>query len=94
MQTRKLGQSGLSVSVVGIGCNNFGRRIHDVAEGPPVLGAGHELQDVHEQARALAQKLQEVLNSQAHRWFLNKMDPQETRRREKARQEFLKRYQK
>lgn len=27
MQLRKLGNSGLSVSVVGLGCNNFGRRI-------------------------------------------------------------------
>src|SRR5580698_5285122 len=27
MRTRRLGKSGLSVSVVGLGCNNFGRRI-------------------------------------------------------------------
>ena len=27
MRYRRLGDSGLAVSVVGIGCNNFGRRI-------------------------------------------------------------------
>ncbi|MGH6741281.1 MAG: aldo/keto reductase [Bradyrhizobium sp.] len=31
MQTRKLGSSGIEVSVVGLGCNNFGRRLHDTA---------------------------------------------------------------
>ena len=31
MEKRKLGKSNIEVSVVGIGCNNFGRRIHDVA---------------------------------------------------------------
>ncbi len=37
MQQRSLGQSGLKVSVVGIGCNNFGRRIHDVAQARAVI---------------------------------------------------------
>jgi aryl-alcohol dehydrogenase-like predicted oxidoreductase len=31
VEQRTLGQSDIKVSVVGVGCNNFGRRIHDVA---------------------------------------------------------------
>lgn len=31
MLTRNLGRSGLRVSLVGLGCNNFGGRIDDVA---------------------------------------------------------------
>src|SRR6185437_16570067 len=31
METRKLGTSDITVSAVGLGCNNFGRRVHDVA---------------------------------------------------------------
>ncbi len=31
MEQRTLGKSGLKVSAVGLGCNNFGRRIHDIA---------------------------------------------------------------
>jgi len=31
MRTRQLGNSGLSVSVVGLGCNNFGARMEDAA---------------------------------------------------------------
>ena len=34
---RKLGTSGIEVSVVGVGCNNFGRRIHDVAGARAVV---------------------------------------------------------
>jgi aryl-alcohol dehydrogenase-like predicted oxidoreductase len=34
---RKLGSSGVEVSVVGLGCNNFGRRIHDIAVARAVL---------------------------------------------------------
>lgn len=45
-------------------------------------------------AGALELKINEVLNSANHRWFLNKMDPAEEARREKARQEFRKRYDK
>jgi aryl-alcohol dehydrogenase-like predicted oxidoreductase len=37
MQKRKLGKSGIEVSVVGLGCNNFGRRIHDVAAARAVV---------------------------------------------------------
>ena len=31
LPTRRLGDSGLEVSVVGLGCNNFGGRIDEVA---------------------------------------------------------------
>jgi aryl-alcohol dehydrogenase-like predicted oxidoreductase len=31
VEQRALGQSGVKVSAVGLGCNNFGRRVHDVA---------------------------------------------------------------
>src|SRR6185503_17245002 len=34
---RKLGSSGIEVSVVGVGCNNFGRRIHDIAAARAVV---------------------------------------------------------
>jgi aryl-alcohol dehydrogenase-like predicted oxidoreductase len=37
MEKRKLGPSSLEVSVVGLGCNNFGRRIHDVAVARAVV---------------------------------------------------------
>jgi aryl-alcohol dehydrogenase-like predicted oxidoreductase len=37
METRKLGGSNIEVSVVGVGCNNFGRRIHDVAGARAVV---------------------------------------------------------
>jgi aryl-alcohol dehydrogenase-like predicted oxidoreductase len=37
VEKRRLGQSTLEVSVVGLGCNNFGRRIHDVAVARAVV---------------------------------------------------------
>ncbi len=37
MQKRKLGTSDIEVSVVGVGCNNFGRRIHDVEAARAVV---------------------------------------------------------
>ena len=37
MQKRKLGTSDIEVSVVGVGCNNFGRRIHDIAQARAVV---------------------------------------------------------
>lgn len=43
-------------------------------------------------AKALSDKLDEVLNSGNHRWFLNKMDPTEKQRREQQMEEFKKRY--
>jgi aryl-alcohol dehydrogenase-like predicted oxidoreductase len=37
VEKRKLGQSGIEVSTVGLGCNNFGRRIHDIAVARAVV---------------------------------------------------------
>ena len=37
MDKRKLGSSNIEVSVVGVGCNNFGRRINDVAQARAVV---------------------------------------------------------
>ena len=39
MRYRRLGRSGLAVSVVGIGCNNFGRRMDDKSAGEVVRTA-------------------------------------------------------
>ena len=43
MQKRRLGTSGIEVSVVGVGCNNFGRRIHDVAGARAVVDRAIDL---------------------------------------------------
>ncbi len=43
MEKRKLGKSGIEVSVVGVGCNNFGRRIHDVAGARAVVDRAIDL---------------------------------------------------
>jgi hypothetical protein len=43
-------------------------------------------------ADALANKLDEVLGSANHRWYLNKMDPQEQQERERRQREFQQRY--
>ena len=43
MEKRKLGLSGIEVSVVGLGCNNFGRRIHDVAGARAVVDRAIDL---------------------------------------------------
>jgi hypothetical protein len=45
-------------------------------------------------AHALEAKLQEVLNSDDHKWFLGKMDPEEAARRKQAAEEFKARYNK
>jgi aryl-alcohol dehydrogenase-like predicted oxidoreductase len=37
MKKRRLGQSDIEVSVVGVGCNNFGRRIQDIAQARAVI---------------------------------------------------------
>jgi aryl-alcohol dehydrogenase-like predicted oxidoreductase len=37
MEKRTLGQTGIEVSAVGLGCNNFGRRIHDVERARAVV---------------------------------------------------------
>ena len=39
MEFKSLGGSGIEVSVVGIGCNNFGRRINDAESRAVVLDA-------------------------------------------------------
>jgi hypothetical protein len=43
-------------------------------------------------AKALAQKLDEVLNHPNHRWYLNKMEPAEVQERERRQAEFNQRY--
>lgn len=43
MKKRKLGQSNIEVSVVGVGCNNFGRRIHDVEAARAVVDRAIDL---------------------------------------------------
>jgi aryl-alcohol dehydrogenase-like predicted oxidoreductase len=43
MEKRKLGLSNIEVSVVGLGCNNFGRRIHDVAGARAVVDRAIDL---------------------------------------------------
>jgi hydroxylamine dehydrogenase len=45
-------------------------------------------------ADALAKKLDEVLNGENHRWYINKMDPAEKDRRRQQTEEFQKRYAK
>ena len=47
-----------------------------------------------EGAKKLEAKIEEVMNSRDHQWAIDKMDPQEKARRDKARDEFLKRYKK
>ena len=44
-------------------------------------------------AAALEKKLDEVLNSTDHRWYLNKMPPEEVAARKKATEDFKKRYE-
>jgi aryl-alcohol dehydrogenase-like predicted oxidoreductase len=43
LEYRKLGSSGLNVSAVGLGTNNFGARITDHAESSRVIHVGTEL---------------------------------------------------
>ncbi len=45
------------------------------------------------QAHALRDKINEVLQSDDHKWYINKMDPEEEARRKKTQEEFKKRYQ-
>jgi len=45
-------------------------------------------------AETLGKKLDEVLNSPNHQWYLNRMDPVEKERREQQREEFRRRYSK
>ncbi len=43
-------------------------------------------------AQALKTRLEEVLNTKNHRWYINKMDPEEKARRAQAAKEFQERY--
>jgi len=43
-------------------------------------------------AKKLEAKLDEVLNSENHRWYIGKLDPEEAARRQKAAAEFKARY--
>jgi hypothetical protein len=43
-------------------------------------------------AEALEKKIEEVLNSANHRWYLNKLDPEELQRRQQRQEEFQQRY--
>jgi len=45
-------------------------------------------------ARALQAKLNEVLNSDDHKWYLNKMTPAQKAKRKRAADEFKARYSK
>jgi hypothetical protein len=45
-----------------------------------------------EQAQKLKAKIEEVLNSNDHKWYLNKMDPEEEARRKEAQKAFQERY--
>lgn len=57
---------------------------HLVAEG---MANGKQ-----QEAEALQAKLDEVLNSDDHKWYLDKLDPEEKARRKKAAEEFKARY--
>ncbi len=46
-----------------------------------------------EAAKALKAKIDEVLNSDNHKWFIDKMEPKEAARRKKEQEDFQKRYQ-
>ncbi|MBI5093956.1 MAG: hydroxylamine oxidoreductase [Candidatus Hydrogenedentes bacterium] len=45
-------------------------------------------------AEALQKKIEEVLNQDSHKWYLNKMDPKEANERKKRTEEFQQRYKK
>jgi hypothetical protein len=43
-------------------------------------------------AKALQARIDTILNSDSHKWFLGKMDPEEEARRKKAAEQFKARY--
>lgn len=45
-------------------------------------------------AQALHKKIEEVLNQDPHKWYLNKMNPKEASERKKRTEEFQSRYKK
>jgi hypothetical protein len=65
-----------------------------VPELEKLIERGRQSEDAGKKAaaEALGAKLDEVLNSENHRWYLNRMDPAEKERRDKQREEFQKRY--
>ena len=65
-----------------------------VPELEELVAAGKASKDPEQQeaAKALQDKLDVVLNSSDHRWYLGKMDPKEAAKRKKAAEEFKKRY--
>ena len=44
-------------------------------------------------ANALRTRLDQILESDHHKWYLGKMDPEEAARRRQAQEEFKKRYE-
>ena len=68
---------------------------HMLPEIEHLIEAGKASEDASKvtAAGALEAKLQEILNSPNHRWYLNKMDPEDVERRRKAAEEFRKRYE-
>jgi hypothetical protein len=67
---------------------------HYVPELRELIEKGEQASDTAkvEAAKALKAKLDEVLNRDSHKWFLGKMDPEESARRKKAAEEFKARY--
>ncbi len=67
-----------------------------VPELEELAAKGRKSEDAAQVAAAegLSKKLEEVLNGENHRWFINKMDPQEKERRQQQMEEFKKRYAK
>lgn len=65
-----------------------------VPELRELIGEGRASEDAERRhlAEALDAKLSEVLESENHRWFLDKMDPAEAARRKQAAEEFNSRY--
>jgi len=53
---------------------------------------GSKNPDKAQAAKALQEKLRQVLESKDHRWYINKMDPEDKARRAKAAEEFRARY--
>jgi len=67
---------------------------HFVPELEELISKGMESGDANKvkAAEALQAKLDEVLNTDDHKWFLGKMDPEDKARRAKAAEEFKARY--
>jgi hypothetical protein len=66
-----------------------------VPELEEIAHAGSESEDPERvaAAEALKTRLDEILNSPNHRWYLNEMSPEEEQRRKQQREEFRKRYE-